>query len=214
MSQHDYFFLFSERSYDLLKKVYNLDKNKNVKLVGYPIFTEETQKVKVNKCKNIEGVLYVHQPLISDGIAHISYQEEKEYLLKLADILKDKYGGLTILLHPRADLEIYKRMYDNTDIEVILSPNNFKLFIDKSLIVGHYSTALLYGLYFERPTVVIDYPTVKTDTAFSDFFIYCKDLADIKHLDFSNKPNRKTYLVGENNTYEYIAKTLINYVAQ
>lgn len=214
LSPHDSYFLFSERSYDLLKKVYNLDKKRNVEYVGYPIFTEEAQKTKVGRFMNNDGVLYVHQPLISDGIAHVSYQEEKEYLLKLANVVKDKYGRLTILLHPRADLKMYKKMYDNTGIEVIMSPNNFELFVDKALIVGHYSTALLYGLYFEKPTVVIDYPTVKNDTSFSDFFIYCKDIDDIGNLDFSNNENRKTYLVGEYNTYEHIAKTLCNYAAQ
>lgn len=118
---------------------------------------------------NKEGIIYVHQPLIADGVASISYEDEKNFILELSNVLSPKYGKFTLLLHPRSNLDEYKSRFKDSDIKIIQSPGNYKIFIDKKLVIGHYSTALLYGLYFNIPTILIDYPTMKANDCLSPF---------------------------------------------
>lgn len=208
---YDHYFLFSRRSFDNYSKLFPMEEGKNVTYIGYPIFSDEEQK-KIANVHDGGGILYVHQPLISDGLAKITYDEEKQWLLKISSILAPQYGTMTILLHPRANLEDYKKRYEGTGIEVTKAPNNFRLFADKSLIVGHYSTALLYGLYFEKPTVVLDYPTMNNDSLFSEIFTFVDDLEKLPICNFKVNSEMKEYMVGNYNTFEHIAHCLNNYV--
>lgn len=205
---YDHYYIFSRRSYDNYSKLFPMDENKNVTYVGYPIFNDESQK-NMADVKQGGGILYVHQPLISDGLAHISFEEEKQWLVKLAERLNPKYGTFTILLHPRGDLDAYKERFKDTLIDVVKSPNNFRLFADKDLIVGHYSTALLYGLYFGKPTLVLDYPTMHNDPLFAELFTYVDNVDQIGTVAITSNESKKLYMVGEHNTFEYIANTLV-----
>ena len=213
VAPYNHYFVYSPRSYKELSRIFLLDEH-NTTLVGYPIFLDEEQKTTadqfVDKNKRI-GILYVHQPLIKDGIATCNYNDEKDYIVNIAASLKDRYGDLTLLLHPRSELKEYQERFKNEKIEVVQSPNNYRIFADKSLIVGHYSTALLYGLYFNIPTVVLDFPTTKNDPSFSEFFNYVSCIEDLKYKSFSNKEGMKEYVAGNNNTYEHIAKAFLEY---
>lgn len=208
----DFYYLFSMRSYEMMTKVYRIRLGVNVELVGYPIFVDSRQKkLSETAISTNGGVLYVHQPLISDGLASISYEEEKEYLVEIANKVNEHYGSLTILLHPRSDVDEYRKRFRNTGINVIQSPNNFLLFADKALIIGHYSTALLYGLYFEKPTIVLDYPTTRNDSSFNQFFTYIKRIDDLDKMSVECcSRDSKTYMLGSINTFEYIARRLTN----
>lgn len=212
LSPHEHYYLFSERSFDMISKVYRLEKDNNVEFVGYPIFLDDQQKELSKMGISTDGgVLYVHQPLVSDGIAKISFNDEKSYLINLARNLGNRYGKFTILLHPRAVLQEYKDRYADTSIEIIQSPNDYRCFADKSLIIGHYSTALLYGLYFDKLTIVTDYPTVEIADNFKNLFVYCKDIAHLPEMtNASVGAKRKEYIIGKHNTFEYIAKALLN----
>lgn len=205
----DHYFLFSKRSYECYRTIFDLNE-RNSTYIGYPIFNSEAEKRCVDAQEYNKGVLYVHQPLISDGIAKISFNEEKIYLQTLAQNVKEKYGDFTILLHPRANLREYEERYNDTSIKIVQLPNNYRCFANKSLIIGHYSTALLYGLYFDKPTIVVDYPTVKVTSIFKELFVYCKDVKSLAMLNDSVDVLRKDYIVGEHNTFEYIAKTLLS----
>lgn len=211
-SPFDHYFLYSQRSYDKLSKIYDLCDDSVYSLVGYPIFNdEEEKKQSVSRIVEGGGVLYVHQPFISDKLTDIDYEEEKKYLLNLANVLKNRYSRFAVLLHPRENLTEYRTRYKDTNIHLIQSPNNYMTFADKDLIIGHYSTALLYALFFDKRAVVIDYPHTKMDPVFLevfDYVPYITDLADDKTSvsDFSSK-----YLLGIQNTYEYIAKALQDY---
>lgn len=207
---YDHYFIYSKRSFDNYSKLFNMSIGANATYVGYPIFNDEKQK-SLAKVSNGTGVLYVHQTLISDGLAFISFDEEKEWLVRIARILEPKYGQMTILLHPRSNLEDYKTRFNGSGIEVVQKPNSFQVFADKALIVGHYSTALLYGLYFEKPTVVLDYPSMKNDDIFVDVFAYVENIDNLKEADFSVNKEKKEYLVGNSNTFEHIAEVLKEY---
>ena len=211
LSPHNHYFLFSERSRNMMGAVYNF--KDNVEYVGYPIFMDEAQKDEAKGAvRDAGGVLYVHQPLISDGIAKITFEDEKAFIVKMAAKLEVKYGKLTILLHPRSELKEYIERFSDVGIDVVQSPNNFMLFVDKSLIVGHYSTALLYGLYFDKPTLVLDYPSMQNDKLFNEFYTYVPDLDDLDKVSIEAKIKYKQYLVGDNNTFEYIAGKITRYV--
>lgn len=211
LSPFDFYYLFSMRSCEMMSKVYRIQLGVNVELVGYPIFTDDKQKALSGKTFSTNGgVLYVHQPLISDGLASISYEEEKAYLVKIAKKVCAHYGPFTILLHPRSDLDEYRKRFRDTGINIVQSPNNFLLFVDKALIIGHYSTALLYGLYFEKPTLVLDYPTTLNDSTFNQFFTYVKSIDELDKINIKCNRDSKEYLLGNVNTFEYIAKRLVN----
>lgn len=212
-SPFEHYFLYSERSIDKLGKIYSLRNGENTTLIGYPIFNDEKQKmtIKSDASTNV-GVLYVHQPLISDHIAQISYEEEKDWLIALKEKLS-KYNRFTILLHPRSNLKEYKERFDGTGIEIIQSPNNYKLFASSSLVVGHYSTALLYALYFNKPTIIIDYPSVGNERTFSECFQQFHSIEELNTSEFrATSDDTKSYFVGEVNTYEHIANTIISYL--
>lgn len=208
-ASYDHYYVFSKRSFDCYKPIFNLNE-KDVTYIGYPIFNNDADKLDTDMQGDEKGILYVHQPLISDGIASISYEEEKRYLKMLADMLKDRYGDFTILLHPRADLYEYRERFNDVGIKIVQSPNNYKLFANKSLIIGHYSTALLYGLYFNKPTVVLDYPSTETASMFKDLFVYCNDVKKLSTMRIPVDTLRKDYVVGKHNTFKYIAEILLN----
>lgn len=207
-SPFDHYFIYSQREYKLLSNIFSLDES-NTSLVGYPIFSSEKNKETASTELTMNGeALYVHQPFILDGYATINYEQEKEYLLDLEKQLSKKYKRLIVLLHPRENLSAYKRRFADTQIIIIQSPNNYSCFTDKSLIIGHYSTALLYALYFEKPTVILNYPTVKNDPIFKECFQTIENIEDICAVDFHIDVSKKILFAGKENTYEHIARKI------
>lgn len=208
----DKFLLYSQHSIDAYKQVL-LDVPNNSVIVGYPIFADSTQReeatIYVNSVKK-DGMIYIHQPLIADGVATITYQEEKKYILGIVASLSQKYGKLTLLLHPRADTKLYEDLYRDSDVDVIKSPNNYKVFVDKKLVIGHYSTALLYGLYFDIPTILIDYPTLKGNELFQSLFPSFKYPKEVLEKDIHVNKVLKEFFLGKENTYQYIAQCIEN----
>lgn len=209
-SPFDYYFIFSQREYSLLSNVFPLDES-NTSLIGYPIFSSEKDKKEATSAglKMNGEVLYVHQPFILDGYATISYEEEKKYFLDLEKQLLKKYKRLIVLLHPRENLSTYIKRFADTQIDIIQLPNNYSCFTDKSLIIGHYSTALLYALYFEKPTIILNYPSVKNDPIFQECFPTVEDMENICTIDFQIDINKKIPFAGKENTYEHIAHEIL-----
>ena len=210
LCKHDHYLVYSERSFDCLKNIFKLSL-KEVEYIGYPIFNDYRQKKECDELeKNKDGILYVHQPLISDGLASISYDEEKQFLLHISEKLKT-YGKLTVLLHPRSNVNEYKRRFADTDIEIIQSPNNYKIFANKAIVIGHYSTALLYGLYFDKRTIILNYPSMHNDSVFNNIFQYVEDIDKLNIDILTDKSIDKEYILGTNNTFEHISERLKYY---
>lgn len=213
LNPFDHYFLYGDRSIENLGKVFNLTKGDNVTLVGYPIFKEESQKIEAeSRIANGKDILYVHQPLIQDGLTDISYEQERDYLLSIYESLKLKYGDFYLLLHPRSDVNHYKKIYENTPIKVVQAPNNYLLFADKGLVIGHYSTALLYGLYFGKKTIVMAYPGCEFENVFANIFDYIAEAKMLCSMKPESSAIQKEYYVGTGNTYEGIAHAIVNYV--
>lgn len=210
-SEFDHYFIFSQRSFDKLNGLYKL--SCNYTYIGYPIFnSKEEKEIADNCCNSGGGVLYVHQPFILDRLTTISYNEEKNYLMRLANVLAPKYNEFTILLHPRENIAKYRELYSESNITIEQSPNNFRCFSDKDLIMGHYSTALLYALYFNKPTVILDYPDTVVDKIFLGYFDFVANIEELKNHKFEQSKVSKDYIVGHNNTYEQIAEQICYYI--
>lgn len=204
-SPFNHYFIFSEREKTFLSKIYS-PADSEITMVGYPIFSDSEEKSRLNIAPiDKKEVLYVHQPFIIDSYTNIGYEEEKEYLLAIEKEILKKFNKFIVLLHPRENLEKYKERFSNTTISIVQSPNNYNCFADKSLILGHYSTALLYALYFNKPTIILKYPGTSNDSVFEDYFPVVNHIQDIYSLDVQVGVNDKNYLLGEVNTYEHIA---------
>lgn len=207
-SPFDHYLIYSQRSKDKLGKIYNLQ-DSNVSFIGYPIFQNKKQAAESESyVLNGVDVLYVHQPFIIDRFTNITYTSEKQYIVGIREQLRDRYGKFVILLHPRENLANYKERFSDTDIEIIQAPNNYKEFANKGLIIGHYSTALLYALYFNKPTVIIEYPGAKLDHIFDECFKYVENYNELGESEFSTPLTTKDYFVGPDNTYEHIASII------
>lgn len=208
----DKYFVYGDRCLIFLSKFYELKKGENVFTVGYPLFESEEQKeLSASFIENTanKGVLYVHQPFILDNYAQISYEEERDFVLKLANKLLPTYDSFTIMLHPREDIKHYESLYEGTPIRIIQSPNDYRLFVGSQLVLGHYSTALLFALYFDKPTFIIDYPTLNTPDIFKGVFPFsdCKEFSTPNDTDGLLK--NKSFMLGEGNSFEHISNMIL-----
>lgn len=211
LSTFDYYFVFGRRCMKFISEIFPLEENKNAFIVGYPLFESSKQRNEATakgEQKKL-GVLYIHQPFIRDQYTTISYEEERAYLMKWAEKLVPEFGAFTILLHPREDLNYYRALYNTTNIKVIQSPNNYLVFKQSRLVLGHYSTALLYPLYFNIPAYIIEYPHVVIPSIFENMFPLLTFQESVVLKEKHEYPN-KTYLIGIHNTFENIAKMIYN----
>lgn len=212
LNPFDKYLIYGDRCFNYLAKIYNLKKEVNTYLVGYPLFDSDFQKQDaLNHLKEIhkEGVLYIHQPFILDNYTQISYEQEKKFITKLAENLTTHHGKFTLLLHPRESLVKYQQLYKNTNINIIQSPNDYRLFASSNLVLGHYSTALLFSLYFNIPTFIIDYPSLLMPNIFTDVFPYI-DMKNLNKITItSNMSSNKEYLLGKGNTFENISRKIL-----
>lgn len=210
LSPFGYYYVFGQRCLGVLKNIFKkVEENENAFIVGYPLFEkdEQAKKALLPDGQPKEGILYVHQPFILDHYSSMSYEEERSFIIKWANKLTSQFGKFTILLHPREDLELYQLLYKNTDIDVVQSPNNYRIFKHVKLVLGHYSTALFYPLYLNITTYVIKYPQIEFQSIFDDFFP-CLNLNDeIPQRGICEYPH-KSFLIGTHNSYEYIAKVI------
>lgn len=163
LSKFDRALFFAKYGRNEIGKLFNYD-DSEVDYICYPLArTDEEYK---QYCKIADGALskdkkatFIHQPFILDGLAQWSYEEERDYFLKIAENLKQYGYTLTIQLHPRSDIEVYQRLFKDTGINIIMNMERAE-FKNYSLVLGHYSTALLYPIFFKIPVMLVDYPGV------------------------------------------------------
>jgi len=185
----------------------------DVQYCGYPIFADARDKLAAKDGEG--GALYVHQPFILKKQTGIGYEDERGYMIQLKDHLQDKFGNLTLLLHPRENLSNYRLLYKQTGIEVIQKPNDPTVFSGRSLVIGHYSTALLVPLHFGIRTIVLDYPGTKIDDLFSQYCEYYHDICDIPSNERDARERKADIfdLLGPENTFEHVGDLINNLCA-
>lgn len=217
ITKFDKALFFSEHGFHRLNSLFDYDHNQII-YCGYPLFKtkSEINDLKIESKKDItNSIIYIHQPFILNNQTSINYNEEVNYVLSLKNILENKYEKFYLLLHPRESLSKYIELYKDSGVEVIQKPNDYRIFLNKDLVIGHYSTALLYSLYFRKETIIINYPGIEIDTLFSEYCKYCNDINNLETYinsfdEIKTKPIK--YLIGEENNYEHISRNIIDII--
>lgn len=151
---------FSDYGYKQINKFFQYDKC-NIDFTGYPLTYdnksfEELRSLAFAPLTENKKAILIHQPFILDGLTSWGYETEREYIAKVAMEIK-KYGyQMTLLIHPRENVERYRKLYSTS--EIIIKQNiNKKDYKEYSLAIGYYSTALLYPVFLHIPLLIIDY---------------------------------------------------------
>lgn len=162
-SKYDKALFFSTYGFEKINDFFQYS-NEEVDYVCYPIAKTDSEydyyKSIANEPLAMEKkATFIHQPFILDGLAKWGYEDEREYFLQIAGILKENGYGLSIQIHPRENMGLYKNLFKDTEVQVSqgMERRDFKKY---SLVLGHYSTALLYPIFFKIPIMLVDYPDV------------------------------------------------------
>ncbi|MCL2074014.1 MAG: alpha-2,8-polysialyltransferase family protein [Marinilabiliaceae bacterium] len=203
---------FSEYGY-IITNPFFLYNPEDVVFCGYP-FTltnseyQEYLELRENKEEIQDNkAIYIHQPFILDNLVSCGYEQEKELILSFAEKVNKKGFSFEILLHPRESLERYKKLFAENKITIKQNING-KEFANYSLVIGHYSTALFYPVFFNIPISIEDY--------FKNEFSKNSVFATLNYNKFSNRNDLlehyndfRNKTIGVNNcSFENIAKIL------
>lgn len=177
LSKFDKALFFSDYGFKKINEMFHYEEE-DVDFICYPLAkTDEEfrfyQEIAKRPLSEEKKATYIHQSLILDNLVKWSYKDERNYILEIANKIK-KYGySLSIQLHPRSDFEMYKKLFTGTGIEVMrgMKREEFKNY---SLIIGHYSTALLYPIFFRIPIMIVDYPGLMKAEESPFYPISCK----------------------------------------
>lgn len=116
-------------------------------------------------------VLYIHQPLIKFGFTKLKISEEILYIRNIAKNLKQSNKVLLIRFHPTQDMCKYHEELKSYGIRI--SENNLleEDIMQSTIVIGHWSTALLNAFVLNRPIFIITYPKLKSEyTEFNTMF--------------------------------------------
>ena len=157
----------------------------------------------------------MHQPFILNNQTSINCKEEVLFINEIWNKLRPFYDNFSILLHPRENLKLYQDRFQINGIKVIQQPNNYEVFLKSNLVIGHYSTVLLYPLFFRLETFIINYPGTKIDEVFKP---YCQFFEDPEHIELHLQQMKESKdlksdisgLIGPINSYENIANQILN----
>lgn len=178
MSKFDKALFFADYGYRKITEMFRYEDDE-VDFMGYPLAKTNKEFEEYQRLSSIPNsknglATFIHQPFILDGLANWSYEDEREYFLQLAKSLEVYGYKLSIQLHPRESFERYQQLYKDSGIDIVLGMDraDFKKY---SLVVGSYSTALLYPIYFKIPVMIVGYPKV-CEAKDSVFFPICCSL--------------------------------------
>lgn len=115
-------------------------------VVGYPELKSLT-----NDKENIAapGVCYIAQTLVEDG--RLDREILIDFLERLALSCENSKQALTIKLHPRSDLEIYKCLQGDIVFEMARFPIS-------DIYIGHYSSLVAKAAFVTNNILLIDFP--------------------------------------------------------
>lgn len=134
---------------------------KNVDFTCYPLAYDnaefdEFERIARMPLSKSKKAIWIHQPFILDGLVTWGYDTEKDYMVGMAKKIREYGYELTMLIHPRESKDRYEKLYENCNINIEQNIN-CKTYKDYSLVIGHYSTALLYPVFLHIPILVVDY---------------------------------------------------------
>ena len=133
-----------------------------------------------------------------------------QWQIVLLNIIVEFYKHLFLLvvaLHPRESLQRYAQLYSDTDIAVKYITNKEE-YAYCDLAIGHYSTALMFPLFFEKPIWIIDYNAIKS-TQESPYI----PVNSYPNLQTHNNNAFKNEIIGnETLSFENIAQHIAQYL--
>jgi len=208
---------FSQNNFEVHQTIINID-NTKYKIGGLPVFRFNSERNMSIACsrERAKQVLYILQPLIKLGFTKIGFNDEINYIIALSRIMNQKKYILKLRLHPAQEKEPYKEALKHTSIVISEEPNLNADLLESSIILGHWSTAILTAVALRKRLYVLKYPDLYPKyEKFNQMFkeLSCNnnivdnlnDLTKI-HFDSVLKYNAKTkieYFVGSFNTYEH-----------
>jgi hypothetical protein len=168
----DFIFLWGDNWKNKIR--FPLDKDKLIS-VGYP-YLEQNKIVKQTTKNKTNKILFLSQWTIGEKLMN--------WALRLA--LKRPDIQILFKLHPR-EYDQAKHTYKNLgklkNVEIITdTPSLYDLFRQSSIQVGVYSTALIEGVMFDLPTIVLMLPGWK-------FYESFKEDANFKFVDSMDSLN-------------------------
>ncbi len=224
-AKYDYALFYANYGYQKADKLFKFDK-KNVFFAGYPIVRTKTEvrnieKYLVGKASIKKRILYIQQALIVDKISKITYEKESIYLANIISISKNLGYDFILQVHPRESKARYGKLFKDKGVQVEQSANIEQLVISCDIVLGHFSTALFFAVYFKKPLLLLYYPGL------SDIFLdYFKDVGvkiDNKNAlaaVLSNREKCNVMLekydafidnyVGRDNSFEHQAEKIVS----
>lgn len=187
---------------------------------GYPLVSESALVEGLSeKRKVLEYVVFLHQPVIADKVVTISYEEEKSFLLTVAEGYQRLGLQFILKLHPRESIELYAEMYKNSGI-VVSNGDLLTIVKDAKYVISQFSTALFLGVLLNIPIFINKYPTLNDSylDIFRNLALINPSVEDIGRIngsydsylnDISDtyKSFQENY-IGYNNSFEHQAKEL------
>lgn len=219
--RHDYALFYTEKGKELVNHYFEFS-DQDVFYSGYPIVSKKSDLLLENKGIEKENIaLYIHQPLIKDGIVNCSYKEEKELLISISQRLADENYQMIVKLHPRESLYEYESRFEGTDVSFSTTPL-FELMTKSKIVIGQFSTALFYAIKQRIPIIILPYNGL--DKEYYSIFekIGCVNPDDValKHLLKQSQEDKTNQMlkyiefegdyIGDNNSSEDQAGCLIN----
>jgi len=214
---------FSKESFTIINSLFKYNKGEYI-INGFPIVqnSKDLNLIKLGMGPNgSEGkyVLYIHQPFIFDGLVPINYDEEKEYLLQLAEMVKLYECELIILIHPREDTENYRTRFQGTPIKISDGVNKVDLIAKSKFVLGHYSSLLILASFLGKQIVEVPYP--KLNRNFRTLIqgeVTLKSINELRSKEFSelvltkckNESGNRNQL--EISSFEELAKNIIDII--
>lgn len=194
-SQFSHALFFARYGFEHINSYFHYPEGK-YSFIGYPIANANAEFRHYEQLASTATppsgkAIYIHQPFIKDGLTGWSYEDEKKMLLGIAEKLKKENLSLDIAVHPRESLPLYQKLYERTGITV-KGKNDRQEYASYDLAIGHYSTALMYPLFFNKPLWIIDYDTIKSteNSPYAPVSSYEKPPID-------NQAQFKKFLIGE-----------------
>ena len=211
---------YSERGYKLVESKMKIPSS-NIYYSGYPVtmFADDLNELKQIKESEKNEVLYIHQPLIADGISKINYVDEIKLLSQIDKVCREYDLILTIKLHPRADLDFYKSQSKHLNFT---KDELFILLRKTKIIIGQFSTAIFNGYVLNIPVILYPYPDLyemyyKTFLPYSyiskDENTFRNVLKKIKESKFENTNLNASEIIGGYNTFQKQAE-IINIITK
>ncbi|MCK4947501.1 MAG: hypothetical protein KAS46_03895 [Candidatus Aureabacteria bacterium] len=223
-TQYDYALFYANYGFQKTNKLFKYD-SKKVFFSGYPTTKNKSDIncFKKNLCvsqPNIKKkILFIQQPLLLDKLSNISYAEEAQYLRKIANISAEAGYEFVFQVHPRENSDRYAAVFKECDGIVVKSSSVEKSVAESEIVLGHFSTALFFGVVLSKPIILLYYPGL--DGQYLDYFkMVGVKASNIKELSqilsnpsiYFNKSQEyeefiKEY-IGQNNSFENQAQII------